>query len=90
MTHHSYLHILSDRISALNAPQSLGTLFTEFREMLWKVIQSANDFYSYKPAWELVTIVCQIDVLEYETTKSVAALKRLQYRVKYALELLPC
>ncbi|GAB3956919.1 hypothetical protein GCM10028805_48140 [Spirosoma harenae] len=65
-------------------------MFIEFRETLWKVIQSADDFYPYKSAWELVTIVCQIDALEYETTKSVAALKWLQYRVKYALELLPC
>ncbi|MVM39360.1 hypothetical protein GO730_20275 [Spirosoma sp. HMF3257] len=85
------LMLAESRLVALTAEsgkEQIATQFTQFRELLWQLIVGAPDSAPYAPAWNLINLHAKIDLLYFEQG-NLAALARVQEKIKEAIQLLP-
>ncbi|QDK80859.1 hypothetical protein EXU85_20490 [Spirosoma sp. KCTC 42546] len=62
--------------------------YTEFRELLWNVVESSPDPAPFTQAWNMINLYAKVDLLDFEQGNS-GALARMQAKVKEAIQLLP-
>ncbi|WP_460974123.1 hypothetical protein [Spirosoma migulaei] len=76
------------RLTPESATEAVIQLYTEFRELLWNIIEISPDPAPYTHAWNLINLYAKVDLLDFQQG-NIGALARMQAKVKEAIQLLP-